>query len=187
MPFNHVDQHANVRTTTRAWSSALLRINNSDLDKVPGAIESSRLNPEETRMTKIVLAFIAAVALVTLSAPVYAHHGFAGRYDEEHPVTVTGTVLELQFENPHSFIIFEVKDANGKAERWTAELASASNMHRVDGWTKNTLKPGDKITIIGPRAKNGAPDMNLSHQSRIVMTDTGKEIHNSIKSPATDN
>lgn len=131
-------------------------------------------------MAKIRYALIASVALIFLSAPVYAHHGFAGRYDEDTPVTVTGTVLELQFENPHSFIIFEAKDANGKTERWSAELGGASNMHRVDGWTKDTLKPGDKITIIGPRAKNGAPDMNLSHQSRIVMTDTGKEIHNSM-------
>jgi hypothetical protein len=131
-------------------------------------------------MAKITYALIAAVALIFLSAPVYAHHGFAGRYDEDNPATVTGTVLELQFENPHSFIIFETKDANGKTERWSAELGGASNMHRVDGWTKDTLKPGDKITVIGPRAKNGAPDMNLSHQSRIVMTDTGKEIHNSM-------
>ena len=104
-----------------------------------------------------------------------------------NPVTVTGTVLELQFENPHSFIIFEVKDASGKAERWQAELGGAGQLRRADGWSKDTLKPGDKITIIGPRAKSGAPDMNLSHESRIVMTDTGKEIHNSMKKGTTDN
>ncbi len=138
-------------------------------------------------MAKITYALIAAVALIFVSAPVYAHHGFAGRYDEDNPVTVSGTVLELQFENPHSFIIFEAKDANGKTERWSAELGGASNMHRVDGWTKDTLKPGDKITVIGPRAKNGAPDMNLSHQSRIVMTDTGKEIHNSMATKGGNN
>lgn len=138
-------------------------------------------------MAKFTFALIAAVALISVSAPVYAHHGFAGRYDEDNPVTVSGTVLELQFENPHSFIIFEAKDASGKTERWSAELGGASNMHRVDGWTKDTLKAGDKITITGPRAKNGAPDMNLSHQSRIVMTDSGKEIHNSMAAKATDN
>jgi len=138
-------------------------------------------------MAKFTFALIAAVALITAAAPVYAHHGFAGRYDEDNPVTVSGTVLELQFENPHSFIIFETKDAAGKTERWSAELGGASNMHRVDGWTKDTLKAGDKITITGPRAKNGAPDMNLSHQSRIVMTDSGKEIHNSMAAKVTDN
>ncbi len=138
-------------------------------------------------MAKFTFALIAAVALISVSAPLYAHHGFAGRYDEDNPVTVSGTVLELQFENPHSFIIFETKDASGKTERWSAELGGASNMHRVDGWTKDTLKAGDKITVIGPRAKNGAPDMNLSHQSRIVMTDTGKEIHNSMAAKGGDN
>jgi Family of unknown function (DUF6152) len=132
-------------------------------------------------MTKFAFTLIAAAVLFTFSGPVYAHHGFAGRYDEDNPVTVTGSVLELQFENPHSFIIFEVKDDNGKTERWSAELGSASNMHRVDGWTRETLKAGDKITITGPRAKNGAPDMNLSHESKITLADSGKVIHNSIK------
>jgi hypothetical protein len=135
-------------------------------------------------MKKVAVAFVAAVALIAVSAPVYAHHGFAGRYDEENPITVTGTVVELQFENPHSFIIFEVKDAGGKAERWQAELGGAGQLRRADGWSKDTLKPGDKITIVGPRAKNGAADMNLSHESKIVMTDTGKEIHNSTKAGA---
>ena len=51
----------------------------------------------------------------------------------------------------------------------------------ADGWTQTTLKAGDKLTIIGPQAKNGAPDMNLSHESKITMTETGKVIHNSIK------
>ena len=64
-------------------------------------------------------------------------------------------------------------------QRWHAELAAASSMHR-DGWTKDTLKPGDKITILGPAAKNGTFDMNLSHESRITVTDSGKVIHDSI-------
>ena len=90
------------------------------------------------------------------------HHGFAGRYDEDHPVTVTGTVVELQFQNPHSFIIFENKDAGGKDVRWQAELGSANLMAR-EGWTRTMLKAGDRITIIGPQNKNGSADLNLSH------------------------
>jgi hypothetical protein len=86
--------------------------------------------------------------------------------------------------NPHSMITFDVKDDSGKVERWEAELGAAGQLHRADGWDKDTLKPGDRVTISGPRAKNGADDMNLSHQSRIVMTDTGKEIHNSYRAPA---
>jgi hypothetical protein len=50
-----------------------------------------------------------------------------------------------------------------------------------EGWTRTTLKAGDKITIVGPQNKNGSGDLNLSHESKITMTDTGKVIHNSIK------
>jgi hypothetical protein len=125
---------------------------------------------------------LPAVGLFVVSAPVLAHHGFAGRYDEEHPVTVQGTVLEFQFVNPHSAIVFEVKDKNGSTQRWHAELGGSNALRRADGWDRDTLKPGDKITIIGPRNKDGSNDMNLSHESKITLTDTGKDIHNSFKS-----
>ena len=132
-------------------------------------------------MTRIPVAVCTALTLTLTSATAFAHHGFAGRYDEEHPVTVQATVVEFQFTNPHSVIVFDAKDASGKTERWQAELGGASALRRVDGWTQTTLKVGDTLTIIGPQAKNGAPDMNLSHESKITMTATGKVIHNSIK------
>ena len=132
-------------------------------------------------MTRIAVVICAALTVTISSATAFAHHGFAGRYDEENPVTVQATVVELQFTNPHSVIVFDAKDASGKIERWQAELGGASNLRRTDGWSKDTLKAGDKLTIIGPQAKNGAPDMNLSHESKIIMTATGKVIHNSIK------
>ncbi len=129
---------------------------------------------------KKLFGLAALASLFLVSVPAWGHHGFAGRYDEEHPVTVSGTVVEFQFMNPHSAIIFEVTDVTGKTERWHAELASAGSLHRADGWNADSFKPGDKITIIGPRAKNGADDMNLSHQSKITMTDTGKVVHDSM-------
>ena len=125
--------------------------------------------------------FFVSLAALLLASPALAHHGFAGRYDEEHPVTVTGTVVDLQFINPHSIIFFEVTDKTGKTERWQAEMGSANQLNRIDGWTRTTLKAGDKITIVGPQNKNGSGDLNLSHESKITMTDTGKVIHNSIK------
>ena len=125
---------------------------------------------------------VLILGVFLISGPVSAHHGFAGRYDEVHPTTVQGTVLEFEFINPHSAIIFEAKDQSGAMQRWHAELGGANALHRADGWTKETLKPGDKITIVGPRNKNGSNDMNLSHESKISLTDTGKEIHNLFKS-----
>ena len=132
-------------------------------------------------MTRIAVVLCGTLTVALSSAPAFAHHGFAGRYDEAKPVTVQATVVEFQFTNPHSVIVFDAKDASGKIERWQAELGGASALRRADGWTQDTLKAGDKLTIIGPQAKNGAPDMNLSHESKIIMTDTGKVIHNSIK------
>jgi uncharacterized protein DUF6152 len=135
---------------------------------------------------KKMLPFVGLAAALLLSVPLFAHHGFAGRYDEDHPVTVTGTVVELQFMNPHSFIIFENKDAGGKDVRWQAELGSANLLAR-EGWTRATLKAGDRITIIGPQNKNGSADLNLSHESKITMADSGKVIHNSIKAEQGQN
>lgn len=123
----------------------------------------------------------ASLAALLLANPLLAHHGFAGRYDEDHPVTVMGTVVELQFVNPHSMIYFDVTDKAGKTERWQAELGSAGQLHSREGWTRTTLQAGDKITILGPQNKNGSADMNLSHESKIIMTDSGKVIHNSLK------
>lgn len=120
------------------------------------------------------------LGLCMVSATVFAHHGFAGRYDEEHPITLDGVVIELQFINPHAAIIFQVRDENGKVVRWSGYLGSATSLNKSEGWTKNTLKPGDRITILGARAINGAPDMLLSNESRITMTDTGEEIKNSL-------
>lgn len=125
-------------------------------------------------------SLLVSLAALLFAGPALAHHGFAGRYDEDHPVTVTGTVVELQFINPHALIIFDVKDAKGVTTRWQAELGSANIMNR-EGWTRTTLKAGDKVTIVGPQNKNGSGDMNLSHESKITLTDSGKVLHDSIK------
>ncbi len=104
-----------------------------------------------------------------------AHHGDAGRY-EEGLTLLKGTVVELHFTNPHSIIIFDLTDQTGKVVRWRAELGAPTGLIRDFGWKKNTLRPGDKITMIGRRVKSGAPYINLTEMAKIVMTDTGQEI-----------
>jgi len=104
-----------------------------------------------------------------------AHHGDAGRYEETSTV-LTGTVVDLQLIAPHSMIVMDVTDEAGKTTRWMAELGGRTAMVKDFGWTKNTLKAGDKITITGRRVKSGAPYMNLTEKANIVMTDTGKEL-----------
>ena len=124
-------------------------------------------------------SFFVAVLLVTcLSAPVsiWAHHGDAGRYNEETMV-ITGTLVEVQMVNPHSLITFDVEGPDGKTVRWQAELGAAQQLMKDFGWNKTTMKVGQKLTITGRQAKNGAPYMNLTEKSNIVLTDSGKEIY----------
>ncbi len=120
-------------------------------------------------------AWRLALGAVLVAAPALGHHGDAGRYDET-PFTITGTVVELHFVNPHSIIVFDVTDETGKTVRWQAELGSPQQLAREFGWTVTTLKPGDRITLTGRRVKSGAPYMNLTERANIVMADTGKEI-----------
>jgi hypothetical protein len=124
---------------------------------------------------KVLMLLVGAAGLLMTSAPVFAHHGDAGRY-EDALITLTGTVVDLQLVDPHSIIVFDVVDEKGASVRWQAELNGKAGLAKAFGWTRSTVKPGDKITLTGRRAKSGAPYMNLTDRANIVMTDSGKEI-----------
>ena len=120
--------------------------------------------------TQIRARFLPGTFLFLMSVSALAHHGDAGRY-EETISTVYGTVVALQLINPHSRIIFDVEGEDGQVVRWQAEISSVNGLARI-GWDRNTLRPGDKITLFGRRVKSGAPYINLSERSRLVRTDT---------------
>ena len=103
------------------------------------------------------LALIAFAAVLVLSGSAFAHHG-AAAYDTQKVMTITGTVTSFQFVNPHVIISMDVKDASGKVVNWSGELTSPNRLTR-SGWNKNTLKPGDQITITGGVSKAGSPTM----------------------------
>jgi hypothetical protein len=122
------------------------------------------------------LIFIAAAAALLVNAvPFFAHHGDAGRY-EENTITMTGTVVEVQLVDPHSILIVDVPNEKGEVVRWQAELNGRTMLTKTYGWNRNTLKFGDKLTITGRRVKSGAPYMNLTDRASVVLTDSGKEI-----------
>lgn len=125
--------------------------------------------------SKALMSLVVATVLLLTAHPVFAHHGDAGRY-EDNLTVLKGTVVELQLITPHSMVVFDVPDENGKVVRWQAEMGARTNMIRDFNWTTDTLKPGDKITVTGRKVKSGAPYMNLTDRANIVMTDTGKEI-----------
>ena len=91
------------------------------------------------------LIFFIAVGLLAVSVPLVAHHGNAA-FDPAS-VTVTGTVTEFTWGNPHCFVRFDVKDKDGGIVHWVAETSNPSDM--IDrGWTKNSLKPGYEACLL---------------------------------------
>jgi uncharacterized protein DUF6152 len=108
---------------------------------------------------KLFIICAAAVGAVVLSSPMFAHHSQTN-YDMKRAVTLTGTVTEFEFVNPHVLIHFQVKDDNGQVMEWLAESGPPNNLRR-QGLTKYTLKPGDEITVTIHPAKAGARAVHL--------------------------
>jgi hypothetical protein len=104
------------------------------------------------------LGLIAASTLLLLlvgQATVLAHHAFAAEFDAKKSVTLTGTVASIKWTNPHAHIWVEVKDLNGNVASWDFEMGSPNALMRR-GWSRNSLKPGDAITVNGYLAKDGS-------------------------------
>jgi len=107
---------------------------------------------------KKLLSLCGVVAgLLLLSVSLWAHHGQAG-YNTTEKVTVSGTVAEFQFVNPHSIVNLNVKDDKGVTQSWQGELTSPNHLIRAGG-IATSLKPGDQVTMSGFQAKSGANSM----------------------------
>lgn len=103
---------------------------------------------------------ILFVSVLLFAVPfLHAHHGLA-QFDTTHVVTLQGTVTEFLWINPHALIRADIKDDHGKAANWALELGSLGMLSR-HGWSRDTLKSGDRITVFGYRAKDGSPYMSV--------------------------
>jgi hypothetical protein len=120
---------------------------------------------------KLKFASLAAgVGLLVSAVPVLAHHSFAAEYDSNKPVTLKGTVSKVEWTNPHARFYVDVKDDGGKVTTWNLELASPNVLVR-NGWSRNSLKVGDAVTVSGSMAKDGA---NLANARTVVLADGRK-------------
>ena len=99
----------------------------------------------------------SVVMAVALVVPALAHHSPAA-FDRTKKVTLVGTVKEFRWQNPHTWIEVEVPDEKDKSKLvvWGVELTSPTYLVRA-GWKSNTLKPGDKVTVVGRPLKSGEP------------------------------
>ena len=116
------------------------------------------------------LLMTSACWLVT-ALPVLAHHSFAAEFDSTKPVSLKGSVTKLEWLNPHVWVYLEVKDDQGNVQRWQCE-GGAPNVLMRNGWSKNSLKPGDQVLIDGYLAKDGSKTCN----ARAVKLPDGRSV-----------
>jgi len=115
---------------------------------------------------------VVAVSLIGVSEVLSAHHAGAN-YDREHLITLSGTVTGFVFANPHTQILFDVEDAQGNIVKWIGVGDPPGRLYKV-GWTKNTIKVGDKITVTGgPRIDGSSKELDMRNDQLIV---NGKKL-----------
>ena len=120
------------------------------------------------RRTWLAVACAMAMGLAAVEIG-EAHHGSAA-YGET-TVTLSGIVTEFKFVNPHVLVLWDVKDESGALQHWSGERSGPNSMARERGWNRNTIKPGDQVTITGRPAINRSHTMAIS---KILLN--GKDI-----------
>ena len=120
----------------------------------------------------IIAAAIAAAGSLLVQGAAVAHHSFAAEFDRAQPITVTGSVTKVEWANPHARFYIDAKDdATGETVNWDFELASPNGLMRR-GWTRNSMKLGDTVTVTGHRAKNNP---HVGNASSVVLA-SGKKL-----------
>jgi len=118
-----------------------------------------------------VLALITAVAATT--APLSAHHSFSAEFDVTKPFKLTGVVTKVQWLNPHTFFYIDVTDEkSGKVTNWAFEMGNPNALMRA-GWTRNTMKVGDTVSVEGSLARDGTPYGNARV---VILSATGQRL-----------
>ena len=105
-------------------------------------------------MNRNIVIGIGLVALLIAVIPGRAHHSFTAVFDAESPLSLTGTVTEVEWMNPHTWFYVDVADRVGEVENWGFEMGSPNGLIRR-GWNHNSLQVGEAVTVEGFRAKDG--------------------------------
>jgi uncharacterized protein DUF6152 len=105
--------------------------------------------------SKFPIVFALGLVVSALSPALFAHHGYAA-YETDRKITVKGTVTEWFWANPHCVLQFDATDDKGQVVHWGAETENPTTMTR-QGWSKESMKPGDQVTVTMLPVKNGKP------------------------------
>ena len=113
---------------------------------------------------------VGGVALFAAQAS--AHHSFAAEYDSKKLVTIKGIVTKVDWMNPHVYFYLDVTDEKGNIVNWALEMGPPGLLARA-GWSRNTMKVGDEVTVEGTLAKDSS---NQANARTVTMTNTGKRL-----------
>jgi len=126
------------------------------------------MNTNSSRLLTVIFGLL----LVSIcSGTAIAHHSFAAQYDRNKQTTLTGPVTKIDWINPHARFFMDVKDSSGKVTNWEIELAAPAMLLRR-GWTRNSLKVGEAVTVNGSLAKDGS---SLANATTVTLSD-GKKV-----------
>jgi DNA/RNA endonuclease YhcR with UshA esterase domain len=123
-------------------------------------------------MKPTLIAYSTVAISLALTLHVSAHHSFTAEYDIKKPISMTGTVTSVEWQNPHTWFYIDVKDDTGNVTNWGMELASPNLLVR-NGWTKSTLKAGDVVSVEGYGSKDSK---NIGNARTIVIKATGQRL-----------
>jgi hypothetical protein len=122
--------------------------------------------------------FAVGLTLLAGSVPLLAHHSFAAEYDSNKPVKISGVVTKVEWMNPHARFYVDVKSADGKVTNWNFELGAIPVLLK-QGWTKNSLKVGDQVSVEGSAAKDNSSSAN----ARSVTLADGRRVFGGSSAP----
>ena len=117
-------------------------------------------------------AFAVVVGVIGGAGSAIAHHSFAAEFDANKALTLKGVVTKIEWQNPHTYFYMDVSQADGKVVNWGMEMGSPNGLMR-QGWTRNTLKIGDVVTVEGSQAKDGT---NVGNARVVILDATGQRL-----------
>ena len=110
---------------------------------------------------------LASFGLILLALPAAAHHSFAAEFDGAKRLSFQGVVTRVEWTNPHTFFFVDVRDDDGRVVNWAFETAGPNLLARL-GWKRDSLKVGDRVTVVGYPAWDGA---RIASARSVVLAD----------------
>ena len=119
-----------------------------------------------------VAAFFVVVGVVLATGSAIAHHSFAAEFDANDTISFKGVVTKIEWMNPHTYFYMDVTESDGKVVNWGLEMGSPNGLMR-QGWTRNTMKVGDVVTVEGSRAKDKS---HIGNARAVILASTGQRL-----------